>query len=114
MPRATTNADVFNAVAEARRREILSFLVGSERCVGDIAEALEMGQPSVSKHLKVLREVGLVRARRDGRRMLYSVDAEAIRPLHEWTETFRRYWRHQLDRIKDRAERPDDRERTDS
>jgi Mn-dependent DtxR family transcriptional regulator len=61
-------------------------------------------QPSVSKHLRVLLEVGLVNVRRDGRRMLYRTNAEAIRPLHEWTETFARYWRHQLSRVKERAE----------
>ncbi|MDA8016750.1 MAG: metalloregulator ArsR/SmtB family transcription factor [Thermoanaerobaculia bacterium] len=113
MPRATTTSDVFNAVAETKRREILSFLVGSERSVGDIVDALSLGQPSVSKHLKVLHEVGLVTRRRDGRRILYSVDAEAIRPLHEWTETFRRHWRHQLDRIKQRAENRPSSERKD-
>jgi Mn-dependent DtxR family transcriptional regulator len=64
-----------------------------------------MEQPSVSKHLRVLLEVGLVHVRRDGRRMLYRTNAEAIRPLHEWTETFERFWRHQLSRIKERAER---------
>jgi len=104
MPRATTTSDVFNAVAEAKRRDILSFLAGSERAVGEIADAMEMGQPSVSKHLKVLYEVGLLRRRRDGRRVLYSVDAEKIRPLHEWTETFRRYWLNQLAGVKKRAE----------
>ena len=86
MPRATTTSDVFNAVAEAKRRDILSYLAGSERSVGEIADAMEMGQPSVSKHLKVLYEVGLVRRQRQGRRVLYSVDAEKIRPLYEWTE----------------------------
>src|SRR5579863_3332982 len=90
MPRASTTSDAFNAVAEPRRRDILSFL------------ALE--QPSVSKHLRVLKDVGLVHVRRDGRRMLYRTNAEAIRPLHEWTETFERFWRHQLLRIKERAE----------
>jgi len=64
-----------------------------------------MEQPSVSKHLRVLLEVGLVNVRRDGRRMLYRTNAEAIRPLHEWAETFERYWRHQLSRVKERAER---------
>jgi DNA-binding transcriptional ArsR family regulator len=104
MARAATTSDVFNAVAESRRREILGFLVQGERPVGDIVDSLRMEQPTVSKHLRVLREVGLVNVRRDGRRMLYRTNAEAIRPLHEWTSTFEKYWRHQLLRIKDRAE----------
>ncbi|HKV27069.1 MAG TPA: metalloregulator ArsR/SmtB family transcription factor [Candidatus Acidoferrales bacterium] len=104
MPRATTTSDVFNAVAEIRRREILSYLAMQERPVGDIVVRLRLAQPSVSKHLRVLRDVGLVRARRQGRRMLYRTDATAIRPLHEWTETFERFWQHQLLRVKERAE----------
>ena len=104
MPRAATTSDVFNAIAESRRRDILVFLAGSERAVGDIVDELGLGQPSVSKHLKVLRDVGLVDVRRDGRQMFYRTNAEAIRPLHEWTSTFERFWRHQLSRIKDRAE----------
>ena len=103
MPRAATTSDVFNAVAEARRRDILAFLV-DERPVNDIVNAFELSQPSVSKHLKVLRDVGLVNVRRDGRQIFYRTNAEAIRPLHEWTQTFERYWRHQLIRVKQRAE----------
>ena len=104
MPRAATTSDAFNAVAEPRRREILSFLAAEERSVGDIANALGLGQPSVSKHLQVLWNVGLVDARRDGKRTLYRTNADGIRPLHEWTSTFERYWSHQLGRIKQRAE----------
>src|SRR5207248_5047239 len=100
MARAATTSDAFNAVAEPRRRAILNYLAMQERPVGEIVDSLGLEQPSVSKHLRVLREVGLVNARRDGRRMLYRTNAEAIRPLHEWTETFERYWRHQLSRIK--------------
>ncbi len=92
------------AVAEPRRRDILGYLALSERSVGDVVEALSLEQPSVSKHLRVLREVGLVHVRREGRRMLYRTNAEAIRPLHEWTERFQRLWRHQLERVKERAE----------
>jgi DNA-binding transcriptional ArsR family regulator len=102
--RAATNSDVFNAIAEARRRDILTFLAGSERPVGDIVDALGMGQPSVSKHLKVLRDVGLVDVRRDARQMLYRTNLDALRTVHEWTQTFDRYWRHQLTRVKERAE----------
>ena len=104
MARAATTSDAFNAVAEPRRREILNYLALQERPVGDIVDSLGIEQPSVSKHLRVLREVGLVHARRNGRQMLYRTNAEAIRPLHEWTATFERFWRHQLARIKERAE----------
>jgi DNA-binding transcriptional ArsR family regulator len=105
MPRAATTSDAFNAVAEPRRRAILSFLALREHPVGDIVAALEVEQPSVSKHLRVLRDVGLVHVRRDGRQMLYRANAEAIRPLHEWSSQFEPFWRHQLNRIKERAER---------
>lgn len=104
MARAATTSDAFNAVAEPRRREILNYLALQERPVGEIVAALGLEQPSVSKHLHVLLDVGLVRVRRDGRRMLYRLDAEAIRPLHEWTGTFERFWRNQLRRVKERAE----------
>ena len=105
MARASTTSDAFNAVAEPRRRDILALLAADERPVGDIVAGLNLPQPSVSKHLRVLLEVGLVDVRRDGRRMLYRTNAQAIRPLHEWAGTFERYWRHQLARIKERAER---------
>jgi DNA-binding transcriptional ArsR family regulator len=105
MPRASTTSDAFNAVAEPRRRDILNYLALQERSVGEIVDSLSVEQPSVSKHLRVLKDVGLVHARRDGRRMLYRTNAEAIRPLHEWTATFERLWQHQLNRIKERAER---------
>jgi DNA-binding transcriptional ArsR family regulator len=104
MARASTTSDAFNAVAEPRRREILSYLAGAERPVGDIVAALGLEQPSVSKHLRVLRDTGLVRMRCQGRQKLYRTNAEAIRPLHEWAETFERYWLHQLNRVKERAE----------
>jgi DNA-binding transcriptional ArsR family regulator len=82
----------------------LNYLALQERPVGEIVAALGLEQPSVSKHLRVLRDVGLVRVRREGRNMLYSLDAEAIRPLYEWTRTFERFWRNQLQRVKQRAE----------
>jgi DNA-binding transcriptional ArsR family regulator len=104
MARASTTSDAFNAVAEPRRREILSYLAGEERPVGEIVAALGLEQPSVSKHLRVLRDVGLVRMRCQGRQKLYRTNAAAIRPMHEWTETFERYWRHQLLRVKELAE----------
>ena len=104
MARAATTSDVFNAIAEPRRRDILNYLAMQERPVGEIVDALEMEQPSVSKHLRVLKDVGLVHARREGRQMFYRTNAAAIRPLHEWTGTFERYWQHQLLRVKARAE----------
>jgi DNA-binding transcriptional ArsR family regulator len=104
MARASTTSDAFNAVAEPRRREILSYLAGAERPVGDIVAALGLEQPSVSKHLRVLRNVGLVRMRCHGRQKLYRTNAEAIRPLHQWAATFERYWQHQLYRVKELAE----------
>jgi DNA-binding transcriptional ArsR family regulator len=104
MARASTTSDAFNAIAEPRRREILSFLAGAERPVGEIVAALGLEQPSVSKHLRVLRDVGLVRMRCQGRQKLYRTNAGAIRPLHEWAGTFERYWQHQLNRVKERAE----------
>jgi len=104
MARATTTSDAFNAIAEPRRREILTYLAGAERPVGEIVAALGLAQPSVSKHLGVLRDVGLVRMRCHGRQKLYRTNAEAIRPLHEWAGTFERYWQHQLNRVKELAE----------
>jgi DNA-binding transcriptional ArsR family regulator len=104
MARASTTSDAFNAVAEPRRREILNYLALQERAVGDIVTCLGLEQPSVSKHLQVLRRVGLVHVRRNGRHKLYRTNAEAIKPLHEWTRTFERFWQHQLQRVKERAE----------
>ena len=100
MARAATTSDSFNAVAEPRRREILNYLAFQERAVGDIAVGLKMEQPSVSKHLRVLRNVGLVRVRRNGRNVFYRTNAEAIRQLHEWTATFAALWQHRLIRGK--------------
>ena len=105
MARAATTSDAFNAVAEPRRRDILSYLAMQERTVSEIVDALEMEQPSVSKHLKVLKEVGLVDVRREGRQMVYRVNGMAIRPLWEWTSTFERMWRHQLAKVKENAEK---------
>jgi DNA-binding transcriptional ArsR family regulator len=104
MARASTTSDVFNAAAEPRRREILVFLLDRERSVSDVVEKLRLEQPAVSKHLRVLRDVGLVRVRRIGRHKLYQTRAEGIKPLHEWAALFERYWSHQLLRVKERAE----------
>ena len=104
MPRACTTSDPFNAIAEPRRRDILEFLAGDERSVSDIVDALEMGQPSVSKHLQVLRDVGLVTLRPDGRRTMVSINPDTLRTIHDWIALFERHWRGQLRRIKAHAE----------
>src|SRR5262245_64809507 len=104
MPRAATSSDVFNAVAEPQRRVILELLASEERPVGELVRLLRVAQPSVSKHLRVLRDVGLVHVRREGRSMLYRTNAPGLQPLHDWAGVFERHWRHQLQRIKQRAE----------
>lgn len=104
MARAATTSDVFNAIAEPRRRDILVFLAPRERPVTDIVSELALDQPSVSKHLRVLRDVGLVRVRRSGRHQMYQTRAEGVKPLHDWAAFFERYWAHQLLRVKERAE----------
>lgn len=107
MPRATTTSDVFNAVAEPQRRIILEMLATQERPVGDLVRLLGVAQPSVSKHLRVLRDVGLVDVRREGRNMLYRTNASGLQPMHAWAGAFERHWRFQLGRIKQRAEAKD-------
>jgi DNA-binding transcriptional ArsR family regulator len=105
MARAATTSDAFNAIAEPRRRQILLFLADREYSVNEIVNGLRVDQPSVSKHLRVLRDTGLVRMRCNGRQKLYRTNAEGIRPLHDWASEFERYWSHQLNRIKERAEK---------
>jgi len=104
MARAATTSDAFNAIAEPRRRDILEYLAARERSVGDIVVELGFAQPSVSKHLRVLHNVGLVELRRDGRQVFYRTNPDQIRAVHEWTSRFERYWRRQLVRVKERAE----------
>ncbi len=104
MPRAATTTDVFNAVAEPKRRRLLGALKGGERSVNDIVAALKWPQPQVSKHLGVLRQVRLVSVRREGRQRLYRVNAERLKPIHDWVATYEELWQHQLERIKARAE----------
>jgi DNA-binding transcriptional ArsR family regulator len=103
VPRAATT-DIFTALAEPQRRDILVYLTARERAVGEVVEHFGLGQPSISKHLKVLREVGLVDARREGKQMFYRTNLGAMRPLREFTGMFDRFWRHQLTRVKARAE----------
>src|SRR3954466_11486604 len=105
MPRAATTLDPFNAVAEPKRRELLEALAEKEMPVNDIVGRRGWPQPMVSKHLGVLKEVGLVTARRDGRQRLYKVNGEKLKTIHDWAKMFERFWAHQLLRIKEQAER---------
>lgn len=104
MARAAADSDVYNAIAEPRRRAILELVCTGERAVNEVAEALALDQPSVSKHLRVLREVDLVTVRRDGRRRLYSADPRALAPVQAWTEKCERLWERHVDAIQRRAE----------
>ena len=99
MARAATTSDVFNAIAEPQRREILVLLRAGERPVTDLAQELRISQPGASKHLRVLREVGLVRDRKVGKQRLYGLDGRKLRPVHEWTGGFERFWSESFDRL---------------
>jgi DNA-binding transcriptional ArsR family regulator len=101
MPRSPTTSDVFNAIAEAHRREILDTLIAGEKAVGTIVDDLSMSQPQVSKHLRVLSEVGLVSCRVDGRRRLYRLEPSRLRPFHEWLAKYEKAWNARLDRMDD-------------
>ena len=101
MPRASTTFDVFNAIAERRRRDILDVLHDGEAAVGDLVERLSLAQPDVSKHLKVLRDVGLVTSRSDGRQRIYRVHAPALQPLFDWVSQFEQLWNERYDRLDD-------------
>lgn len=109
MPRSATTSDAFNAVAEPRRRQILDLLARGERSVNEIADKLRVRQPQASKHLKVLREVGLVTVREDGPRRLYRLDGAKLKPIHDWVTGYERFWRESLDRL---AEYLDDVQKT--
>jgi DNA-binding transcriptional ArsR family regulator len=99
MARAATTTDVFNAVAEPRRRAILDVLAGGERPVNDLVSALGLGQPQVSKHLKVLREVGAVDVREDGRRRLYRINGHALKPIHDWVAGYEQLWAERFEAL---------------
>ena len=106
MPRAATTADVFNAIAEPRRRQILELLARrGALTVGTLVAMLSLPQPAVSKHLGVLRQVGVVSVTRQGKQRVYRLEAENLKTVHEWIKAFENLWGHQLDRIKERAER---------
>ncbi len=104
MPRSATTTDAFNAIAERRRRDIIGLLAGGERSVNDLVTSMDVTQPQVSKHLRVLREVGLVNVRHEGRLRWYSLNADRLMPVYEWMRTFERFWDHQLAGVKSRAE----------
>jgi DNA-binding transcriptional ArsR family regulator len=99
MARAATTADAFNAVAEPRRRQILDALAGGERPVNDLVALLGIAQPQVSKHLRVLREVGAVDVRSDGRRRLYRLNGRALKPIHDWVRSYERTWSDRFDQL---------------
>jgi len=106
MPRAATTTDVFNAIAEPRRREIIDVLMGGRSyAVGALVMTLRIPQPAMSKHLGVLRKVGIVSVSRHGRHRLYRLNAEELKPIHDWVGAYERFWTHQLDRVKEKAER---------
>jgi DNA-binding transcriptional ArsR family regulator len=99
MARAATTADTFNAVAEPRRRQILDALAGGERPVNELARVLGLAQPQVSKHLRVLREVGAVAVRNEGRQRLYRLNGHALKPIHDWVKTYERSWSERFDQL---------------
>jgi DNA-binding transcriptional ArsR family regulator len=99
MARAATTTDAFNAVAELRRRQILDVLVGGERPVNDLVRELRLAQPQVSKHLRVLREVGVVDVREDGRQRLYRLNGRALKPIHDWVKDYERTWSERFDQL---------------
>jgi len=99
MARAATTTDAFNAVAEPRRREILDVLAGGERPVNDLVGLLGLAQPQVSKHLRVLREVGAVDVREEGRQRLYRLNGQALKPIHDWVRGYERSWSERFDRL---------------
>ncbi len=99
MARAATTADAFNAVAETRRRQILDALAGGERPVNDLVRQLGLAQPQVSKHLRVLRDVGAVDVREEGRQRLYRVNGHALKPIHDWVKSYERSWTERFDQL---------------
>ena len=99
MARAATTADAFNAVAEPRRRQIVDVLAGGERSVNEVVRALGLAQPQVSKHLRVLREVGVVDVRDEGRQRLYRLNGHALKPIHDWVKSYERTWSERFDQL---------------
>jgi DNA-binding transcriptional ArsR family regulator len=112
MARLATTSDVFNAIAEPQRRRILNLLAGGEQPVNFIAVSLRYKQPQVSKHLRVLREVGLVRVRGAGQQRLYKLDGKGLKPIHDWTKAFECFWNESFDRLDDYLKKLQQREKT--
>lgn len=106
MTRQAYPADVFSAIAEPRRREVIAVLSdGQEYAVNEIVVRMQMAQPAVSKHLGALRRAGVVTVARRGQHRMYRLNAKGLKPVHDWVKVFERYWTHQVDQIKQRAER---------
>ncbi|HLC04214.1 MAG TPA: metalloregulator ArsR/SmtB family transcription factor [Anaerolineales bacterium] len=99
MARSATTADAFNAVGEPRRRQILDALVAGERPVGDLVTLLGLAQPQVSKHLRVLREVGLVEVRDEGRQRIYRLNGRSLKPIHDWVRSYERSWNERFEAL---------------
>jgi len=113
MARAATTADAFNAVAEPRRRQILDVLAGGERPVNDLVMQLGLGQPQVSKHLRVLREVGLVEVRGEGRQRIYRLNGQALKPIHDWVKDYERSWEERFEALDELLEELKQKEEAD-
>jgi len=113
MARSATTADAFNAVGEPRRRQILDALVAGERPVGDLVTLLGLAQPQVSKHLRVLREVGLVEVRDEGRQRIYRLNGESLRPIHDWLKNYERLWNERFEAMDELLEELKEKEEGD-
>jgi len=113
MARAATTADAFNAVAEPRRRQILDVLAGGERPVNDLVRLLGLAQPQVSKHLRVLREVGLVEARDEGRQRMYRLNGQPLKPIHDWVKNYEQLWTERFEALDELLQELKDKEAGD-
>ena len=114
MARLATTSDVFNAVAEPRRRRILNLLTRGERSVNDVAKSLRFKQPQVSKHLRVLKQVGLVSVRGMGQQRLYKLNGDGLKPIHDWVKTFEQFWSESFDRLADYLDELQDQEKSNA
>jgi DNA-binding transcriptional ArsR family regulator len=113
MARRATTADAFNAVAEPRRRQILDLLATGERPVNDLVKRLRLAQPHVSRHLRILREVGLVRVREEGRQRMYQLNGRPLKPIHDWLRNYEQAWNEQFEALDEVLEDLKEKERTD-
>ncbi len=110
MARAATTTDAFNAVAEPRRRQVLDVLASGERRVSDLVDILDLAQPQVSKHLRVLREVGLVHVREEGRERIYRLNGRSLKPIHDWVKNYERMWSERFNALDEVLEKLKDKE----